>query len=66
MTTVGQAIQRAVTEQDARLAGRVCSYLRLSFGMNYDQVYAFVNQIERIDAAEWDGLLYEADEEASR
>jgi hypothetical protein len=58
---VGEAIDKAVRDHDAAAAGGVADFLRFK-GMNYEQILAMVQRRNpKVDRAEWDALLYEAD-----
>jgi hypothetical protein len=51
---------------DAKAAGRIVEHFRFTHGWSYDDIAAFVRDQRGIDAATWDGLLYEADMMESR
>jgi len=61
MNTI-ELIQRAVSEENAKYAGKVADICRLKGGMNYDETYAFVNEIQPIDKRDWEALLLESEE----
>jgi len=57
------AIKEALVTRDAVLAGKVADYCRFRLGMNYPQTFALVQEVRpQAMLAEWDALLYEADE----
>jgi len=57
--TLKEAIEKAVAG-DARTAVKVAGKLR-GKGMNYRDVYRFVNNCSPISEADWETLLYEGD-----
>ena len=63
--TLGDTIRAAVTQDDARKAGRIADSLRGS-GLRYSQIFKMFHQATGIDAPEFDALMYEADELTSR
>ncbi len=63
--TGAEAIRKAVTENDAKLAGRISDDMR-SRGIRYSGVFASFNRVTGIDAADFDALMYEADTISSR
>jgi hypothetical protein len=62
MMTMRQAIKSAVTERNATLAGQVADKLRFRYGMNYEESLEVVQAVVPVDRADWDALLYAADE----
>jgi len=60
-----ERIRTAVKGEDAAACGKFTADLRAR-GFNYSGIYRLVSNITGIGAAEWDALLYEADELASR
>ena len=63
---IKEAVIEAVTTSNAVMAGQISDQLKHSFGMNYDQIYETINRAHPVGIAEWDELLYEADEIESR
>jgi len=53
-------IRKAVSERDARTAGRVADFLR-NKGLNYQQILSLVQGVTPIDPRAWEALLYAAD-----
>lgn len=61
--SVGEAIDQAVREGDAALAGRLVELMRFRFGMSYEQILSVVQRRNPgTTRAAWDALLREADE----
>lgn len=57
-----EIIERAVHYQDARAAARAADIMRAR-GLDYFQSYILVQEVcPKVTPADWDGLLYEADE----
>ena len=65
MATLAEQIRAAVTQDDARKAGRIADTLR-GHGFRYSQIAQMFNKAAEIDAADFDALMYEADELAWR
>jgi hypothetical protein len=63
--TIRKAITRAVTENNAVMAGRIADFLRFKHGLNYDQIQKMFFNITGISAAQFEGLMYEADYQSS-
>ena len=63
--TLGETIKKAVSTDDAKLAGRIAERLR-GDGWKYDHIAQFFKRAAGIDAAKFDALMYEADELMSR
>lgn len=60
--TINDMIAKAIDTNDAKLAGRLASYLR-SHGENYDAIVQRALAVRpNFTAAEWETLMYEADE----
>jgi hypothetical protein len=59
--TFGDMIQKAVTTDDAALAGKIVDRAR-SMGATYDNIFAAAHRVTGIDQATWDALLERADE----
>ena len=60
---VRELANRAVDNQDPRAAKVLVEYLRLHHGFRYADVLAFVqHKRPHVTAADWDALLYEADQ----
>lgn len=58
--TIAQALQKAITEDNAVLAGRCVDQLRTR--MTYNQIFELARtQVPELTLERWDGLLYEAD-----
>ena len=53
-------VHRAINEKNAAEVGRISDILRRK-GMNYGQTWRFFSNITGIKMAEYDDLLYEAD-----
>ena len=61
---LGQAIEKAVGGQDAKLAGKCANFMRFRMGMNYPQVVARVQlQCPEVTENDWESLMYESDQE---
>lgn len=56
-----EAIILAVKKKDSDKLGQIVNKLRFRFGMKYNDIYEFVNNIIPIGKAEWDALLQESD-----
>ncbi len=63
--TLTEAIREAVTQDDAGKAGRIAERLR-GDGFKYAHIAQFFNRAAGIGTAEFDALMYEADELSSR
>ena len=63
--TLAEIIRKAVTDDDAKLAGRIAERLR-GDGFKYDAIRDFFKRAAGIDAPEFDALMYEADNQANR
>ncbi len=63
--TLAEQIRAAVTQDDARKAGRIADTLR-GHGFRYTQIQKMFNKATGIDAGDFDALMYEADELTSR
>jgi hypothetical protein len=62
LTTVQELLARAIDTKDAKLAGQLCDKLRRE-GCNYNEILARVQAARpNVTAAEWDALMFEADE----
>lgn len=64
MISLAIAIRKAIDEDNHVIAGRIVDHLRFKFGWNYQQILERVKK-ERpnVTDAQWDSLLYRADEE---
>lgn len=59
---ISEAVKKAVTENDAVLAGQCADQLRSKCRMTYAQVLAFAQaQVPGLTPEHWEGLMYEAD-----
>jgi hypothetical protein len=58
---LGDLARMAVTRRSPRLAGRLVDFCRYVLKMDYEETYSFVNQLQPIDRASWDNLLFYAD-----
>lgn len=63
-TELRATIIRAVRTGNAELLGRAVERLR-NMGIGYDDCYRYVASVAPIDIAEFDDLLYEADQRGS-
>lgn len=52
-----------IRQGDAKTAGTVANFLRFKKGMNYREIFEFINKHIEISLAAWDSLLGESDEE---
>lgn len=59
--TIRQKLEKAVTARDAAAVGRIVTTLRFRFGMNYDGIYEFVNEVAPISRRDWETLLYDSE-----
>lgn len=64
MRKLGEVLTEAIRTGDASTVGRVVDFLRWK-GLDYAAQYRLAHKLTGIDPAEWDGLLYEADEEGT-
>lgn len=63
MITINMMIAKAIDTNDAKLAGQIASILR-NRGENYDAILARVLAVRpNFTAAEWETLMFAADEE---
>jgi hypothetical protein len=62
--TVGEAMKKAIAEDNAIMAGRVSDQLRFNHGWSYDMVYELAKKTAGISAADFDDLMYRADMES--
>ena len=62
------ALRIAIERGQAATVGRIADVLRFRGGFNYAETFELARElVPKLEAAEWDGLLYEADElESSR
>lgn len=61
--TINDMIAKAIDTNDAKLAGQIADYLR-QHGENYDTIVQRVLAVRpNFTAAEWETLLYEADDD---
>jgi hypothetical protein len=58
--TVGELLERAVKQRDARAAAFVADYLRAK-GWRYDDIYQYVNDRHPISLPDWESLMYESE-----
>ena len=63
--TLAETIRKAVTQDDARLAGRIATSLRIK-GWRYSEIAKFFNDATGINTPDFDALMYEADELTNR
>ena len=63
--TLAEQIRAAVTQDDARKAGRIADNLR-GRGLRYTQILEIFTRHSGIDAADFDALMYEADKLTGR
>lgn len=65
--TVGEAIATAIDSRDPAAAGKVAMFCREALGMTYASILALAQRIRpELTMAQWDDLMYEADEAASK
>ena len=62
LTTFRGAFAQAIRDQDARTVGRMVDALRFRRRANYAECFALAHNLTGIAEAEWDELLYEADQ----
>lgn len=66
MATLKEAIRETIADQDAMRAGKIADRLR-RMGMNYNQSFDVIKKCApNTELADWDALLYEADETESK
>ncbi len=65
MATLKEQISDAVTRNDARKAGRIADALR-GDGWRYSNIAKLFNDASGIYTADFDALMYEADELSAR
>lgn len=58
---LSEAAKQAVETEDVVLLGKVVDQLRFKHGYDYDQCLEYVQKHTGIDAAKYEGMLYEAD-----
>jgi len=58
--TSREVVHDAINQKDAKEVGRIADILRRS-GMNHGETWRFFSNITGIEMAEFDELLYEAD-----
>lgn len=61
--TIGEALKKAIDERNPAMAGRIVDNLRFRFGMRYADAYGMAHRLTGISEADWEGLMYEADQE---
>jgi hypothetical protein len=59
--TLKEAIEKAVQEKNAILAGHIADFCWVRLRWNYAKTYEEVKKITGIELPDWDALLYEAD-----
>lgn len=57
-----EAAQIAVREHNAILAAKITDHIRLKLDLTWEQTFQLINAWTGVDRAQWDGLLYEADQ----
>ena len=62
VTSFRGAFARAIRERDARAVGRMVDVLRFRHRANYAECFALAHELTGIAEAEWDELLYAADQ----
>ena len=62
LTTSRDRLRDAIERRDARQVGRIVELLRFGCGKNYEQCHAIAHDLTGISLADWDELLYEADQ----
>ena len=65
MKLTREIVHEAINQKDAKEVGRIADMLRAK-GMNHGESWRFFSNITGIQMAEYDALLYEADELEAR
>ena len=64
--TIKEAMQKAVREGNAVLAGRICDKMRFELGANYKQIEARFVANTGCTPADFESLMYYADTTSSK
>jgi hypothetical protein len=65
--TLRQALRQALQIENAPAVGHLADLMRFKLGLNYQESFAAAQRAcPGLTLAQWDGLLYEADREASQ
>lgn len=56
-----EVAQKAVKENDPKLAGELAEFLRLRLNLNYNGVFQFFHKHAGISEPDFETLMYEAD-----
>jgi hypothetical protein len=59
--TIKEAMQKAVREGNATLAGRICDKMRFELGATYSDIEARFRHNTGCTAADFEALMYHAD-----
>lgn len=59
--TIKEAMQKAVTERNAVLAGRICDKMRFELGANYNDIESRFIKNTGCTKADFESLMYWAD-----